>query len=167
MAQKMKEDPATNMTMDATLFTFPPSKPYKQLSPLVLAYLGDAVYETYVRQYVIAQPNHRPNHLHRESVKYVSNRAQSKALEVWMPLLTEDEVDIVKRGRNAKSGSIPKNADVLEYRHSTAFECLIGYLYYEADYERLQKLMNVALTTLSGNVSKSKQPHSPASDSTE
>jgi ribonuclease-3 family protein len=163
----MKEEPATKTTMNATLFTFPPSKPYKQLSPLVLAYLGDAVYETYVRQYVISQPNHRPNHLHRESVKYVSNRAQSKALEAWMPLLTEAEVDIVKRGRNAKSGSIPKNADVLDYRHSTAFECLIGFLYYQADFERLQELMNVALTALSGNNSKSKLPNGAGSLSTE
>ncbi len=138
-------------TMNSTLFTFLPSKPYKQLSPLVLAYLGDAVYETYVRQYVISQPNHRPNHLHRESVRFVSNRAQSKALEAWMPQLTEEEKDIVKRGRNAKSGSVPKNADVLEYRHSTAFECLVGYLYYQGSYERLQALMDVAIESLAGS----------------
>lgn len=140
--------------MNDNLFTFPPSKPYKQLSPLVLAYMGDAVYETYVRQYVISLPNHRPNHLHRESVKYVSNRAQAKALEAWLPLLTDDEVDVVKRGRNAKSGSIPRNADVLDYRHSTAFECLIGYLYYQNNFGRLHELMDVALAALSGNETK-------------
>jgi ribonuclease-3 family protein len=143
-----------NNLMTSTLFTFPPSKPYKQLSPLVLAYLGDAVYETYVRQYVISQPNHRPNHLHRESVRYVSNKAQSKVLELWMPQLTEEEVDIVKRGRNAKSGSVPKNADVLEYRHSTAFECLIGYLYYRGSYERLQELMDIAINSIASSSSK-------------
>lgn len=132
------------------LFTIAPSKPYKQLSPLVLAYLGDAVYEAYVRQFVIAQPNHRPHHMHRESVKYVSNRAQAKALETWMPLLTEEEADVVKRGRNAKSGTVPRNADVLDYRHSTAFECLVGYLYYQGSYARLQMLMDLALNTLSG-----------------
>ncbi|WP_127584057.1 Mini-ribonuclease 3 [Paenibacillus koleovorans] len=132
-----------------TLFAFPPSKPVQQLSPLVLAYMGDAVYESYVRQYVISQPNHRPHHLHRESVKYVSNKAQARALEAWMPLLTEEETDVVKRGRNAKSGSVPRNADVLEYRHSTAFECLIGFLYYKEEHARLRQLMDLALDTIS------------------
>lgn len=62
-----------------------------------------------------------------------------------MPILTEEEVDIVKRGRNAKSGTTAKNADVLEYRHSTAFECLIGYLYYQQSFERLKEILDFAL----------------------
>ncbi|WP_338121928.1 Mini-ribonuclease 3 [Paenibacillus elgii] len=115
------------------------------MNPLVLAYVGDAVYEVFIRQYVVSQTNHRPNHLHRLSTRYVSAKAQAKALQRWLPILTEEETDIVKRGRNAKSGTTAKNADVLEYRHSTAFECLIGYLYYTQRWERLQQLLMLSL----------------------
>lgn len=127
------------------LFHFPPSKPPQLLNPLVLAYIGDAVYEVYIRQYVVSQTNHRPNHLHKTATQFVSAKAQSKLLEKLLPMLTEEEIDIVKRGRNAKSGTTAKNADVLEYRHSTAFECLIGYLYYTQSYERLKELMDKAI----------------------
>jgi ribonuclease-3 family protein len=127
--------------MDWSLFSFPPSKEAKHLNPLVLAYIGDAIYEVFIRQYLISMTNHRPHHLHKQATQYVSAKAQAKALTDWMPLLTVEEVDIVKRGRNAKSGSAPKNADILDYRHSTAFECLIGYLYYKEQFERLNDLM--------------------------
>lgn len=132
-------------SLDSDLFCFPPAKDPKQLNPIVLAYIGDAVYEVFIRQYVISQANHRPNHLHRLSTKHVSAKAQAKSLQVWMPLLTEEETDIVRRGRNAKSGTTAKNADVLEYRHSTAFESLIGYLYYTKQFERLQYLLMVSI----------------------
>lgn len=131
--------------MDNTLFLYPPSKDPGQLSPLVLAYIGDAVFEVFVRQYVISQTNHRPNYLHRQSTRYVSAKAQAKALQELIPQLTQEEMDIVKRGRNAKSGSSPKNADILDYRHSTAFECLVGYLYYKQDYARLRRLVELVL----------------------
>ena len=124
------------------LFGYFPEHP-GQLSPLALAYIGDAVHEMYIRQYLISLPNHRPHHLHRQATQFVSARAQSLALKVWIPLLTEEEQDMVKRGRNAKSGTVAKNADVLEYRHSTAFECLIGYLYYKKEYERLRTLLDL------------------------
>ncbi len=127
------------------LFPFPPSKSPHLLNPLVLAYVGDAVFEVYVRQYVVSLPNHRPNHLHRLATQYVSAKAQAKALQAWLPLLTEEELDMVKRGRNAKSGTTAKNADVLEYRHSTAFECLVGYLYFTKQFDRLQTLMKIAV----------------------
>jgi len=78
-------------------------------------------------------------------VKFVSAKAQSRALARLMPHLTEEEADIVKRGRNAKSGTVPKNADVLDYRHSTAFECLIGYLYYNKRFDRLEQLFGLIL----------------------
>ncbi|MFD0681883.1 MULTISPECIES: Mini-ribonuclease 3 [unclassified Paenibacillus] len=133
------------VSFDSNLFSFPPAKEPKLLNPIVLAYIGDAVYEVFVRQYVIAQINHRPNHLHRLSTQYVSAKAQAKSLQRWMPHLTDEETDIVKRGRNAKSGSSAKNADILEYRHSTAFECLIGFLYYTKQLERLQYLMMMSL----------------------
>ncbi|WP_309244140.1 Mini-ribonuclease 3 [Paenibacillus sp. GbtcB18] len=132
-------------TLNAQLFRYPPSQKPELLNPLVLAYVGDAVYEMFIRQYVISMPSQRPNHLHRTATRYVSAKAQSKALQALLPLLTEEETDIVKRGRNAKSGSTAKNADVLEYRHSTAFESLIGYLYYKQAYERLNYIMEASL----------------------
>ncbi|OGX68246.1 MAG: ribonuclease III [Paenibacillus sp. RIFOXYA1_FULL_44_5] len=134
--------------MDDHLLAFNPSKPAHLLNPLVLAYVGDALYEVVVRQYVISQNNHRSNHLHKEAVKFVSAKAQAKTLERWMPLLTEEEKGVVKRGRNAKSNTVPKNADVLDYRHSTAFECLIGYLYYQGNITRLNELLDIALRAL-------------------
>jgi ribonuclease III family protein len=131
--------------LQANLFQFPPSKQPHLLNPLVLAYIGDAVYEVYIRQYVIAQTNHKPNHLHKTATQYVSAKAQAKILDRLMPMLTPEEVNMVKRGRNAKSGTTAKNAEVLEYRHSTAFECLIGYLYYTQSFSRLQEIMDIAI----------------------
>lgn len=128
---------------DSNLFLHAPAKPPDQLNPLVLAYMGDAVFEMAVRQYVISRPNHRPNHLHREAVKFVSAKAQAASLHKLLPLLSPEETDVVKRGRNAKSGTIPKNADVLDYRHSTAFECLLGYLYYTKRFDRLKELLGL------------------------
>lgn len=128
--------------MDASLFNYPPSKEARLLHPLVLAYIGDAVYEIHVRQYLVSLTNHRPNHLHHQAIRYVSAKAQAKFLQKLIPELNEEELDMVKRGRNAKSGTIAKNAGVLEYRHSTAFECLIGYLYYTKQYERLGSLLD-------------------------
>lgn len=133
------------MNMDWSLFSFPPAKEAKHLNPLVLAYIGDAIYEVFIRQYMVSMPNHRPHHLHKQASQFVSARAQARSLTEWLPILTEEEIDIVKRGRNAKSGSVPRNADVLDYRHSTAFECLIGYLYYEKRFERLNALMKMTI----------------------
>ncbi|PYI50159.1 Mini-ribonuclease 3 [Paenibacillus flagellatus] len=137
--------------MDGNLFQFEPAKDAAQLNPLVLAYMGDAVFEVLVRQYVISRPNHRPNHLHREAVKFVSAKAQARTLQLWQPHLTPEEADIVKRGRNAKSGTMPKNADVLDYRHSTGFECLIGFLYYTKRFDRLELLFGLMLEQPGGS----------------
>jgi ribonuclease-3 family protein len=131
--------------VDSVLFPFPPYKQPNLLQPLVLAYLGDAIYEVYIRQYLISLPNHRPHHLHRTATKYVSAKAQARSLHSMLPNLTEEELSVVKRGRNAKSGSSPKNTDILVYRQSTAFECLLGYLFYTEKHERLQQLMLMAL----------------------
>ncbi|WP_238655639.1 Mini-ribonuclease 3 [Paenibacillus piscarius] len=123
-------------------FPYEPSKAAHLLPPIVLAYAGDAIYEVAVRQYLISLPNLRPNHLHRSATGLVSARAQSTILAHLEPQLTEEEKDVVRRGRNAKSGSVPKNADVLEYRHATAFECLIGYLYYTGQQGRILELVH-------------------------
>ncbi|SFJ88739.1 ribonuclease-3 family protein [Paenibacillus sp. UNC496MF] len=121
-----------------------PTKPIDLVNPIVLAYIGDAVYEVLVRQYLISLPNHRPHHLHREATKFVSAKAQFHILEKWRPHLTEAEADIVRRGRNAKSGTMPKNADPAHYKQATALECLVGYLYYGKQVERLRELMAIA-----------------------
>ena len=132
-------------SMEWSLSSYPPNKDPKLLNPIVLAYIGDAVYEVFIRQYLISKLNHRPHHLHKQATQYVSAKAQAKALTAWLPLLTEEELDIVKRGRNAKSGSAPKNTEILTYRHSTAFECLVGYLYYQHQFERLNILMRMTV----------------------
>jgi ribonuclease-3 family protein len=78
------------------------------------------------------------------SIGHVSAKAQRQLLLKWQPLLTEEEADVVRRGRNAKSGAPPKNADPQDYRQATGLECLVGYLYYQQQFERLGELMAVA-----------------------
>jgi len=124
-------------------------KPYKEaalINPIALAYMGDAVYELLVRQYVLSLPNHKANHMHKAATSIVSAKAQRATLERLLPHLTEEEQDIVKRGRNAKSGSAPKNADMIDYRYATALECLIGYLYFENRLDRITELFKIGLS---------------------
>ncbi|MCU6711641.1 ribonuclease III [Paenibacillus sp. J5C_2022] len=115
------------------------------MNPVALAYMGDAVFELLVRQYLLSLPNHKSHHLHQEATKLVSAKAQRLLLERVQPLLTEEEADIVRRGRNAKSGAPPKNADPADYRQATALECLVGYLYYEGRFDRLAVFMDAAV----------------------
>lgn len=122
-----------------------PDKKTGLLNPVVLAYMGDAVFELLVRQYLISLPNNKSHHLHKEAIKLVSAKAQRELLERWHPHLTEEEADIVRRGRNTKSGAPPKNADPADYRMATALECLVGYLYFEGRLERLGELFRIAL----------------------
>ncbi|WNS75590.1 Mini-ribonuclease 3 [Bacillus sp. DTU_2020_1000418_1_SI_GHA_SEK_038] len=115
----------------------------KQLNSLALAYMGDAVFEIYVRRHLIQHGQVRPNQLHREATHYVSAKAQSAIIRQLLDsdFLTEEEIAVVKRGRNAKSGSVPKNTDVQTYRYSTAFEALIGYLHLSGKEERLEEVI--------------------------
>jgi ribonuclease-3 family protein len=122
-----------------------PDKKTGLMNPVVLAYMGDAVFELLVRQYLISLPNNKSHHLHSEATKRVSAKAQRALLERLQPLLTEEEADIARRGRNAKSGTPPKNADPADYRQATALECLFGYLYFEGRMERIGVLMRAAL----------------------
>lgn len=124
----------------------PPGLPVAQLNPVVLAYIGDAVFEVYVRQRLVAGIHRKPQELHRAATRYVSAAAQAKLLQSWMPMLTEEEADVVRRGRNGKSGQPPRNADPADYRHATALECLIGYLYYRGERSRLEELMEAAFS---------------------
>lgn len=114
-------------------------------SPLVLAYIGDAVYEVYVRSRIICEHSDMPPHkLHIESIKRVKAHAQSNAIKAIEPKLSEEEEAVYKRGRNSKSATVPKNADVSDYRRSTGLEALFGYLYIKGDTKRLDELMKTA-----------------------
>ena len=106
------------------------------LPPLSLAYVGDAVYELYVRRNLLKQST-KVHHLHQLAIRRVNNNTQAALLESILPELTEKEAAIAKRGRNAKSGQVPKNADGVTYRWSTGLEALVGYLYLAKDEERL------------------------------
>ena len=112
------------------------------MSPLTWAYVGDAVYELYIRNYLVNTTNLKPHKLHIESIKYVKAKSQANILEKLDNYLTEEEKEIVRRGRNTKNHHIPKNADVNDYMYSTAFEALIGYLYLTQNNERLNEILN-------------------------
>jgi len=118
----------------------------KQLNSLALAYMGDAIFETYVRRHLLFLGQVRPHQLHRAGTRYVSAKAQSQILFQIMDdkLLSEEELAVVMRGRNAKSGTVPKNTDVQTYRYSTAFEALMGYLYLMGNTARLEELIQKA-----------------------
>ncbi|MFD1414781.1 Mini-ribonuclease 3 [Oceanobacillus jeddahense] len=123
----------------------------KQMKSLALAYIGDAIYEVYVRELLLERGTIKPNQLHQAAILYVSGKSQAKVILHWLEqdaFLTEEESRVVIRGRNAKSGSIPKNINVQTYRYSTAFEALIGYHYLLKNEQRLQELMSKAIDFL-------------------
>lgn len=112
-----------------------------RLPSLVLAYLGDAVYELYVRTALLDKEPLRPHDLHDRAVGYVRAEAQALALRDLEPTLSPAERAVVTRGRNARAGHLPKGAEVVDYRYSTGFEALIGYLYLSGQEERLADIL--------------------------
>ena len=112
-----------------------------QMSPLVWAYVGDCVYELYIRTYLVNTTNLNPHKLHIEAIKYVKAGAQANFLKNIYEELTDEEKDIVRRGRNANNHHLPKNSNIQEYMYSTAFESLIGYLYLNKNYERVKQII--------------------------
>ena len=115
------------------------------MSPLTWAYVGDAVYELYVRVNLVNSTNMKPHKLHIESIKYVRAGAQAEKKKKIEDKLTEKEKEIVKRGRNAENHHLPKNATVQEYMYSTGFEALIGYLYLTKQDERLKEILKESM----------------------
>ena len=111
------------------------------LSPLTWAYVGDAVYELYVRTSLVNKTKLKPHKLHIESIKYVQAKAQADILNEIMEELTDEEKEIVRRARNAENHHLPKNAEPEDYMYSTAFEGLIGYLYLTKQDERLKEIL--------------------------
>ena len=119
----------------------------KQLNALALAYMGDAVLEQKVREHLLLAGRVKPNTLHKEATKYVSAKAQSFVVHRMMDeaFLTEEELAIFRRGRNAKSGTVPKNTDVQTYRNSSGFEAVLGYLFLLQQLERAYEIIHYAI----------------------
>ena len=111
------------------------------MSPLTWAYVGDSIYELVVRMRLVNNTKLKPHGLHVEAIKYVKAKAQADILSKIENELTEKELEIVKRGRNAENHHLPKNATVQEYMYSTGFEALIGYLYLTKQDERLEEIL--------------------------
>lgn len=118
------------------------SKNVREMNPLVLAYMGDCAYESFIRTYLIDKNRSMLVHkLHISAIKYVSAHGQFEAMKKIEDELTEEEYYFFKRGRNCKSATVPKNASVNEYRVATGFETLIGFLYLTEKVERLNELL--------------------------
>ena len=117
----------------------------KQLSPLTMAFLGDAVFELLVREELVSHGDAPVNKLHKDAVKMVCASAQHKASEILMPILTEEEISIFKRGRNTHN-NVPKNADPSEYRAATGLETLFGFLHIKGDNNRIKELFNIIIS---------------------
>lgn len=115
-----------------------------QLSPLVLAFVGDSVFDLFIRSRLVMKKKESAHKVHVKAINYVKASAQSKIVSKLHDKLNDDEKIIFKRGRNSKSATVPKNANVLDYRRATAFEAVLGYLYLLGMHERLEEILNMA-----------------------
>lgn len=113
----------------------------KLLSPLALAFVGDGVYDLFVRERLVCEANRPVKKLNEEKVSIVRCSSQAKLVEKLMPILTEEELDVLKRGRNAHTQHVPKNATSADYHSATALEALLGYLYLAGRIERIRELL--------------------------
>ena len=118
-----------------------PEEEINMLSPLTWAYVWDCVYELYIRTNLVNKTNLKPHKLHIETVKYVKAKSQAEFLEKIYDKLTDEEKDIVRRGRNVQNHHLPKNSNVQEYSYATAFEALIGYLYLCKKFNRIKEIL--------------------------
>lgn len=123
-------------------------KDIRTYSPLTLAYIGDGVFDLIIRTVVVDKGNTSPNELHRHTSSIVKAHTQALMAEALMEELTEEEQDVYRRGRNAKSFTTAKNATVADYRKATGFEALMGYLYLEDKFDRAVYLSKRALDIL-------------------
>ena len=121
---------------------------YKNYNSIALAFMGDAVYERFIRERILRSGKTGADKMHRAAVRYVKAAAQELSLREMLDDLTEDEQVVVHRARNHKITSKPKNADPLTYKMATAFEALLGYLYLSGQSERLAELMERAAKTI-------------------
>ncbi len=115
------------------------------MSPLTWAYVGDSIYEVYIRTHLVETTNLKPHKLHIKAINYVKAKSQSEILQKIYNKLTEKEQEIVRRARNTQNHHVAKNADPTDYMYSTAFEGLIGYLYLSNQQERLNEILDMTL----------------------
>lgn len=120
------------------------SKEAKQYSPLALAFLGDAVYGLYIRERLIRKANTPVKKLHSASVEKVKATFQSEIARLIEPMLSDEEADVLRRGRNASTNNVPKGANSAQYHYATGLEALFGYLYLIGDFERMEKFIDIA-----------------------
>mgnify|MGYP004526916697 FL=1 len=125
------------------LFEAEPQVDIREMNPLSLAFMGDGVLELLVRQHLVERSRLLPGRLHAEAVRYVSARSQFLEMKLLEPMLTEEEHAVFRRGKNANKATVAKHASVEEYRTSTGFECLLGWLYLKGRNERIMELMDV------------------------
>ena len=125
------------------LFEAEPQVDIREQSPLSLAFVGDAVLELLVRQRLVETTRLLPGKLHTAATRYVSARAQSRELELLEPVLTEEEAGVLRRGKNSSKATVAKHATPREYRASTGFECLLGYLYLKGRNDRIVELFEL------------------------
>ena len=114
-------------------------------SPLTLAYIGDGIYDLVIRSIIVGRGNTKASKLHMRTSQIVKANAQAQVIEAIEDLLTEEEEEIYKRGRNAKSPTMAKNASMKDYRKATGFEALVGYLYLQDRFERILELTKIGL----------------------
>jgi ribonuclease-3 family protein len=136
-------------------------RPLSQIGSLALAYMGDAVLEMKVRQHLIASGVEKPNELQKKAISFVSAKAQALIVKSIWEQLQEEEKRIVKRGRNTRSNTMPKNATVSDYRLSTGFEALLGYLYLADKQERLEEILNQAIRIIEFDQEKRERGNEP------
>lgn len=126
------------------MWTYPQADPHETPS-LVLAYIGDAVYELYIRTFLLKKGTSRVQKLHGEAASLVNAAKQADFMHKLEDILTEEEISVAKRGRNAKGSQPPKNADIMAYRLSTGFEALLGYLFLMRRQDRIKQLLDYLL----------------------
>lgn len=122
-----------------------PIEEVNMMPPLVWAYIGDSIYEIFIRMHFVNTTKLNPHRLHIQTINYVKAKAQAEILNNIHDKLNEKEQEIVRRGRNAENHHLPKNANMKEYMYATAFEALIGYLYLSKQDERLKEILNMCI----------------------
>ncbi|MDO5403129.1 MAG: ribonuclease III domain-containing protein [Eubacteriales bacterium] len=141
MEESLKENLTGSMWEHMELGKIDP----KTMSPLVLAYIGDSIYDLVIRTYVISHGNMQVNKLNKQACALVKAQTQSRLVGFLEPLLKDNEEAVYKRGRNAKSYTSAKNASIADYRRATGFEALMGYLYLNGEYNRMMELITEGL----------------------
>ena len=125
-----------------------PGQDIRTYSPLTLAYIGDGIYDLVIRSLVVAKGNTRAGELHRRTSQIVKAHTQAEIIEYLLPQLDAEETDVYRRGRNAKSPTMAKNATMIDYRKATGFEALMGWLYLRDEFARLVELVKIGVEEL-------------------